>query len=88
MRLCSAYHPQIDGQTEWMIQSMEDLLRARVLEQGGSWDTYLSLIELTYNNSYHSSIGMTPFEALYGQRCRTPLCWYESGERVVLGLRW
>ncbi|XP_050916491.1 uncharacterized protein LOC127131619 [Lathyrus oleraceus] len=58
---------------------------ACVLEQGGSWDTYLPLIEFTYNNSYHSSIGMAPFEALYGRRCRTPLCWHESGEGVVLG---
>lgn len=64
---------------------MEDLLRACILEQGGSWDTHLPLVEFTYNNSYHSSIGMTPFEALYGRRCRTPLCWHESGESVVLG---
>ena len=45
----------------------------------------MSLIKFTYNNSYHSSIGMAPFEALYGRRCRTPLCWYESGESAVLG---
>ena len=64
---------------------MEDLLRACILEQGGSWDTHLPLVEFTYNNSYHSSIGMAPFEALYGRRCRTPLCWHESGESVVLG---
>lgn len=43
------------------------------------------IIELTYNSSYHSSIGMEPFEALYGRRCRTPLCWHESRESVVLG---
>ena len=57
-----------------------------MLEQGGAWDSHLSLIEFTYNNSYRSSIGMTPFEALYGRRCRTPLCWFESGESVVLGM--
>jgi hypothetical protein len=61
------------------------LLRVCVLEQGGAWDSHLPLIEFTYNNSYHSSIGMAPFEALYGRRCRTPLCWFESGESVVLG---
>ena len=66
LRLSSAYHPQTDGQTERMIQSLEYLLRACVLEKGCSWDTYLPLIEFTYNNSYHSSIGMEPFEALYG----------------------
>ena len=85
LRLSLAYHPMKDGQTERTIQSLEDLLRACVLEQGGSWDTYLSLIYFTYNNSYHSSIGMAPFKALYGQRCRTHLCWHESGESVVLG---
>src|SRR3954463_751465 len=85
LRLSSAYHPQTDGQTERTIQSLEDLLRACVLEKGGTWDSYLPLIEFTYNNSYHSSIGMAPFEALYGRRCRTPLCWFESGESAVIG---
>ncbi|GAU48777.1 hypothetical protein TSUD_406200 [Trifolium subterraneum] len=85
LRLSSAYHPQMDGQSERTIQSLEDLLRACVLEQGESWDSCLPLIEFTYNNCFHSSIGMAPFEALYGRRCRTPLCWYESGENVVLG---
>ena len=85
LRLSSAYHPQTDGQTERTIQSLEDLLRACILEHGGSWDTYLPLIEFTYNNSFHASIGMAPFEALYGRRCRTSLCWHESGESVVLG---
>ena len=72
LRLSLAYHPQTDGQTERTIQSLEDLLRACVLEQDGSWDTYLPLIQFTYNNNYHSSIGMAPFEALYGRRYRTP----------------
>jgi len=85
LRLSSAYHPHTDGQSERTIQSLEDLLRVCVLEQGGTWDSHLPLIEFTYNNSYHSSIGMAPFEALYGRRCRTPLCWFESGESVVLG---
>jgi len=85
LRLSSAYHPQTDGQSERTSQLLEDLLRVCVLEQGGTWDSHLPLIEFTYNNSYHSSTGMAPFEALYGRRCRTPLCWFESGERVVLG---
>ena len=62
LRLSSAYHPQTDGQSERTIQSLEDLLRVCVLEQGGAWDSHLPLIEFTYNNSYHSSIGMAPFE--------------------------
>jgi len=69
----SPYHPRTDGQTERIIQSLKDLLRACVLEQGVSWVKYLPLIEFTYNTSFHSSIGMAPFEALYGKRCRTPL---------------
>jgi hypothetical protein len=79
-RLSSAYHHQTDGQSERTIQSLEDLLRVCVLEQGGTWDSHLPLIEFIYNNSYHSSIRMAPFEALYGRRCRTPLCWFETGE--------
>ena len=70
LRLSSAYHPQTDGQIERTIQSLEDLLRACILEQGGSWDSFLPLIEFTYNNSYHSSIGMAPYETLYGRKCR------------------
>lgn len=56
-----------------------------MLEQEGAWDGYLSLIEFTYNIHFHSSIGMTPFEALFCRTCMTPLCWHESGESVVLG---
>src|ERR1051325_2978072 len=85
LRLSFAYHPQTDGPTERTIHSLEDLLRACVLEKGGAWDRYLPLIEFTYNISFHSSIGMAPFEALYGRRCRTPLCWYESGQSAVIG---
>ena len=87
LRLSSVYHPQTDGQSERTIQSLEDLLRVCVLEQGGTWDSHLPLIEFTYNNSYHSSIGMAPFEALYGRRCRTLLCWFESGESVFNSLK-
>src|SRR4030066_17083 len=85
LRLSYAYHRQTDGQSERTIQSLEDLLRACVLEQGVSWSKCLPLVEFTYNNSFHSSIGMAPFEALYGRRCRTPLCWYETGENALIG---
>ena len=59
--------------------------RTCLLEHSGSWDEFLPLIEFTYNNSFHSSIGMAPYEALYGRRCRTPLCWYQDGENLALG---
>ena len=64
---------------------MEDMLRACVLDYGGSWDEHLPLVEFVYNNSYQASIQMAPYEALYGRRCRSPVCWDEVGERKLLG---
>jgi len=54
-----------------------------VLEFGGSWDSHLPLAEFSYNNSYHASIKMPPYEMLYGRRCRTPICWGEIGQREL-----
>ncbi|KAJ9545199.1 hypothetical protein OSB04_024906 [Centaurea solstitialis] len=82
--LSTAYHPQTDGQTERTIQTLEDMLRACVLEFGGSWDDHLPLIEFSYNNSYHASIQCAPYEALYGRRCRSPLNWLEVGESRLI----
>ena len=79
LSLSTAFHPETDGQSERTIQVLEDMLRACVLDFGGSWETHLSLAEFAYNNSYHSSIGMAPYEALYGRPCRSPLCWAEVG---------
>jgi len=79
----TAYHPQTDGQSERTIQTMEDMLRACVLDFGGNWDTHLPLVEFSYNNSYHSSIKAAPFEALYGRKCRSPLCWNEVGDNCL-----
>ena len=76
LRMSYAYHPQTDGQSERVIQSLEDLLRTCILDHLGSWDEVLQLLEFTYNNSYQESIGMASYEGLYGRRCRTPLCWY------------
>ena len=61
------------------------MLRACVLEFGGSWDTHLPLVEFSYNNSYHSTIGMAPYKASYGRKCHTPLYWREKGEKVLAG---
>ena len=60
-------------------------MRACALDYGSSWDDKLPYAEFSYNNSYQASIGMTPYEALYGRRCRTPLSWDEMGERRLLG---
>ena len=81
--ISTAYHPQTDGQSERTIQTLEDMLRACIIDFGGSWDKYLPLAEFSYNNSYHSSLGMPPFEMLYGRKCRTPLCWGEVGPREL-----
>jgi transposase InsO family protein len=67
-QLCfnSAYHPQIDGQTERVNQILEDMLRACALQYERSWDKSLSYAEFYYNNSYQESLKMAPFEMLYG----------------------
>ncbi|KAD5803342.1 hypothetical protein E3N88_14702 [Mikania micrantha] len=85
VNLSTAYHPQTDGQSERTIQTLEDMLRTCILDFGGSWDTHLPLIEFSYNNSYHSSIGCAPFEALYGRKCRSPICWTEVGDNRITG---
>ncbi|GJY62844.1 putative reverse transcriptase domain-containing protein [Tanacetum coccineum] len=83
--MSTAYHPQTDGQSERTIQTLEDMLRACVMDFGGSWDTHLPLIEFSYNNSYHTSIKCAPFEALYGRKCRSPVIWTEVGESQLIG---
>ncbi|GJX47492.1 putative reverse transcriptase domain-containing protein [Tanacetum coccineum] len=81
------YHPQTDGQSERTIQTLEDMLRACVLDFRGSWDVHLPLVEFSYNNSYHSSVRCASFEALYGRKCRSPIMWAEVGEGQLIGLR-
>ncbi|GJS20317.1 reverse transcriptase domain-containing protein [Tanacetum coccineum] len=83
--MSTAYYPQTDGQSERTIQTLEDMLRASVLDFGGSWDVHLLLVEFPYNNSYHSSMGCAPFEALYGRKCRSPITWAEVGEGHLIG---
>ncbi|GJU25238.1 putative reverse transcriptase domain-containing protein [Tanacetum coccineum] len=66
-----AYHPETDGQSERTIQTLEDMLRACVIDFGSGWDKHLPLAEFSYNNSYHASIKVAPFEALYRRKCRS-----------------
>ncbi|GJR61517.1 putative reverse transcriptase domain-containing protein [Tanacetum coccineum] len=77
-----AYHPQTDGQ----LQTLEDMLRACVTDFGKGWVNHLPLVEFSYNNSYHASIKAAPFEALYGRKYRSPVCWAEVGEVQLTGL--
>jgi hypothetical protein len=85
LRFSSAYHPQVDGQTEGVNQIVDDMLRAFALQYGRSWDKSLSYAEFSYNNSYKESLKMAPFEMLYGRKCQTSLFWSETGERKVFG---
>ena len=78
-----AFHLQTDGQSEWTIQTLEDMLWACVLEFKDNWIKHLSLVEFAYNNSYQASIGMAPYEALYEKKCRTPICWDEIDKQKL-----
>ena len=56
-----------------------------MIDYEGSWDRHIPLVEFVYNNNFQSSIGMEPYEALYGRKCKTPLCWTELSEKKVIG---
>nr|GEV25474.1 putative reverse transcriptase domain-containing protein [Tanacetum cinerariifolium] len=79
------YHLQTDGQSERTIQTLEDMLRACVIDFGNGYERHLPLVEFSYNNSYHASIKAAPFEALYGRKCRSPVCWAEVGDAQLTG---
>jgi len=83
LKFSTTFHPLTDGQSERTIQTLEDMLRAYIIDFGGSWDQYLPLAEFSYNNSFHSSIGMPPYELLYGRKCRTLVCWGEVGHKAI-----
>ncbi|GJR81580.1 putative reverse transcriptase domain-containing protein [Tanacetum coccineum] len=83
--MSTAYHPQTDGLSKSTIQNLENMLRACVLDFGGSWDVHLPLVEFSYNNNDHSSMRCAPFEALYGRKCRSLIMWEEIGEGHLIG---
>ena len=85
LEMSTAYHPQTDGRSERTIQTLEDMLRACVVDFGNNWEIHLPLVEFSYNNSYHTSIKAAPFEALYGRKCRSPICWAEVGDSQLTG---
>ncbi|KAA3473384.1 DNA/RNA polymerases superfamily protein [Gossypium australe] len=77
---------QTDGQSERVIQILQDMLRCCVLEFEGNWEKYLPLVEFAYNNSFQSIIKMAPYKALYGHKCRTLLYWIELSEKKTYGV--
>ncbi|GJY81755.1 putative reverse transcriptase domain-containing protein, partial [Tanacetum coccineum] len=84
-KTAATYHPETDGQSKRTIQTLEDMLRVCVLDFGKGWDRHLPLVEFSYNNSYHTSIKAAPFEALYGRKCRSPICWAKVGDSQLTG---
>eukprot|EP00253_Pinus_taeda_P028245 PITA_28245 len=85
LNFSTAYHPQTDGQTERVNQVVEDMLRAYVMQQPTRWEEYLHLVEFAYNNGYHTSTQMSPFEVMYGRKCRTPSSWGGPEDKLSLG---
>ena len=75
IQFSTTYHLKTDGQTEWVNQILEDILRMYVMQHPTKWEDYLHLGEFSYNNGYRESLKMSPFEALYGRQCRTPISW-------------
>ncbi|GKD81252.1 putative reverse transcriptase domain-containing protein [Tanacetum coccineum] len=85
LSMSTTYHPKTDGQSERTIQTLEDMLRTCVINFGKGWVKHLPLAEFSYNNSYHASIKAAPYEALYGQKCQSPVCWAKVGEAQLTG---
>ncbi|GJZ00796.1 putative reverse transcriptase domain-containing protein [Tanacetum coccineum] len=83
--LSTTYHPETDGQSERTIQTLEGMLCACVVDFGKNWDRHLTLVKFSYNNSYHTSIKAAPFEALYGRKCLSPVCWAKVGDAQLTG---
>jgi hypothetical protein len=86
LNFSTTYHPESDGKTERVNQVIEDMLRMYVMDKPSKWEDYLHLVEFSYNNGYQTSLKMSPFEALYGRKCNTPVIWDNSADRVVVGL--
>jgi hypothetical protein len=76
---------ETDQKIKRVNQVMEDILRMYVMDNKTHWEKYLPLVEFAYNNNFHNSIGMPPYEALYGRPCRTSLTWEMLEDRVIVG---
>lgn len=86
LKFSTVFHLKTNGQSERTIQILEDIMKSCVLDFEGSWSRYLPFIEFSYNNSYLSTIGVAPYEMLYGRKCASHHHWDEAGERSYLGL--
>ena len=86
LNFSTAFHPQTDGQSKRVIQILENMLRACILDFGSSWENHMPLVEFPYNNNFQTSIRMILYEAFYGRKCKSLICWDDMGERKLLGL--
>ena len=86
LNFSTTYHPESNGQTERVNQVIEDMLRMYVMDKSSKWEDYLHFVDFSYNNRYQTSLIMSPFEALYGRKCNTPVSWDNLADRVVVGL--
>ena len=84
LNFSTTYHLKTDRQLERTIQTFKDKLRTCNIDLRGSWSQHMTLVEFAYNNSYHASIQIAPYESLYGRKCRLPIYWNEIGEKNVL----
>ena len=82
----TTYHPQTNGQTERVNQTLEDMLRMHVMHQPKKWEDYLPLVEFAYNNGYQESLKMSPFEVLYGRLCKNPVSRSNPVDRITIKL--
>ncbi|GJY17291.1 putative reverse transcriptase domain-containing protein, partial [Tanacetum coccineum] len=87
LSMSTVYHLETDSQSKRTIQTLEDMLRACVIDFGKGWVKHLPLAEFSYNNSYHASIKAAPYEALYGRKCRSPVCWAEDRQKSYADLK-
>ena len=85
LNFSTAYHPKNDGQTERVNQVLEDMLCMYVMDKPTKWKDYLHLVEVACNNGQQASLGMSPYEDLYGRRCRTHVAWDNIVNKIVLG---
>jgi transposase InsO family protein len=85
LNFSTTYHPESDGKIERVNQIIEDMLRMYVMDQPSKWEDYLHLVEFSYNNGYQTSLKMSPFEALYGRKCNTPVSWDNPTDRAIIG---
>ena len=84
IQISTTYHPQIDREIERVNQVLEDMLHMFVMQKSHKWEDYLPLVEFVCNNGHHESLSMSPFEVLYGRKCKVPIDWNNPVNKLAL----